>query len=238
MSKLTKELLEQLLAAEKAATQGWRAGRPDMQSYTGGDGIPYKALYNDIVEKELAENDVELGEAGRIYGNNSIADSQFFVLARNNMRALIDEVNRLNSLPAVMSGEMHLILTQTQSQLGSMTLRAEELAQENHKLRAQNSWYSKTEQENENLRQELIRINSGTNDADAQKFCVFPVEVTDGWQDEIHKLRALLETAKFALTVGAFHWKGCPWFEQKECGCAHMEVEKALKQIEDSGVGK
>jgi len=91
----------------EAATPGWRAGRADMQSF-GMDGIPYKALYNDIVEKEFTKEQAEIiCEAGRIYGCNSINDSQFFAAARTAMPKLIEEVERL--LYAGISREAALI---------------------------------------------------------------------------------------------------------------------------------
>jgi len=84
-----KQRLESLLALSDAATPGrWRAGSPDMQNFRM-DGIPYKALYNDIVEKEFTTEQAKLvAEAGRIYGCNSINDSQFFAASRTAVPAL------------------------------------------------------------------------------------------------------------------------------------------------------
>jgi hypothetical protein len=54
------------------------------------DGIPYKALYNDIVEKEFTTEQAKVvAEAGRIYGCNSINDSQFFAASREAVPALV-----------------------------------------------------------------------------------------------------------------------------------------------------
>lgn len=65
--------------AEKA-TPGWRAGRPDMQSFTIG-GIPYKDMYCDEISDSR--------EAATVYGENSIADSQLFAASRTDVPALL-----------------------------------------------------------------------------------------------------------------------------------------------------
>lgn len=93
---MTDAELKKIEARCEKATPGWRAGRPDMQSYTG-DGTPMKNMYNDAIEKEMfLDNGVPEHQAC-VYGFNSIADTQFFAHARTDIPKLIAVIRELNT---------------------------------------------------------------------------------------------------------------------------------------------
>lgn len=72
-----------------------------MQSYTG-TGIPYKALYCDEIEKQYDAHKTGIHEAGRVYGENSIADSRLFAHARRDCEVLLSALEKaLNALDYV-----------------------------------------------------------------------------------------------------------------------------------------
>lgn len=96
MTPLDKKL-NKILARCEAATPGWRAGRPDMQSFTI-QGIPFKNLYCDAISQNH--------EAAIIYGDNSINDSQFFTHARTDLPLVVNALKKaVDALDTLLSAK-------------------------------------------------------------------------------------------------------------------------------------